>query len=122
MIVTLTKIISFEAAHRLPHLPEGHKCRELHGHAFRVDLSIRGEVDSQTGLLMDYADIATVAEPIRRQLDHKYLNDIAGLENPTSENLAVWIWDRLKPNLAELSAVTVRESNTAACTYSGQTE
>ncbi|MBN1944187.1 MAG: 6-carboxytetrahydropterin synthase QueD [Bradymonadales bacterium] len=122
MIVTLTKTLAFEAAHRLPNLPDGHKCRDLHGHAFHIDLAVSGEVDPRSGLLMDYAEIARVAEPVRKRLDHKYLNDIEGLENPTSEMLSVWIWERLKPVLPQLVAVTVRESSTASCTYTGPTD
>ena len=119
MRVVLTKTFRFEAAHLLPTVPEGHKCRRLHGHSFRVAVSVAGAVDPATGWLLDYADIARAFEPVRQELDHFYLNEIEGLENPTSEILAVWIWDRLKPHLPILSAITVHETCTARCTYRG---
>lgn len=108
---------SFEAAHDLPLTPEGHKCRRLHGHSFRVRLYVSGEIDPETGWIMDFADIQAAFEPLWRQLDHHYLNDIAGLENPTSENIAKWIWRRLKPDLPGLSAVELFETCTAGCVY-----
>ena len=115
----LYKDFRFEAAHRLPNVPEGHKCARLHGHSFFVRLAITGEVDPQTGWLMDFDDIKNAFGPLLDQLDHHYLNDIPGLENPTSELLAQWIWDRLKPELPELSSVEIRETCTVGCTYRG---
>ena len=93
------KEFSIEAAHRLPHVPEGHKCARLHGHSFQVSIHVSGSVDAQSGWVMDFADIKAAFKPIWEQLDHHYLNDITGLENPTSENLARWIWRELKPTL-----------------------
>jgi 6-pyruvoyltetrahydropterin/6-carboxytetrahydropterin synthase len=119
MRVTLTRTFGFEAAHRLPLLPTDHKCHRLHGHSFSVDVSVTGDVDPALGWLMDYAEIAAVIEPVRRILDHNYLNDIRGLENPTSEVLARWIWERLSPELPALASITVRETCTSACTYTG---
>lgn len=118
-MMELYKDFRFEAAHRLPNVPEGHKCARLHGHSFLVRLTIVGEVDPVTGWLMDFDEIKTAFEPLYDQLDHHYLNDVPGLENPTSENLAVWIWDRLKPKLKELDSVEVRETCTVGCTYRG---
>ena len=115
----LYKDFRFEAAHRLPNVPEGHKCARLHGHSFLVRLTISGDVDPQTGWLMDFDDIKNAFAPLLDQLDHYYLNDVPGLENPTSEILAKWIWDRLKPNLPELAAVEIRETCTVGCTYRG---
>lgn len=114
------KEFSIEAAHRLPNLPEGHKCRRLHGHSFRVRIVVAGEPDPHTGWIMDFADIKDRFRPLYEQLDHRYLNEIPGLENPTSENLARWIWQRLKPDLAELVRVEVRETCTAGCRYAGE--
>jgi 6-pyruvoyltetrahydropterin/6-carboxytetrahydropterin synthase len=111
------KEFSFEAAHLLPNVPEGHKCGRLHGHTFYVRLYIEGEVGSETGWVMDFADIKAAFKPIYDRLDHYYLNDIPGLENPTSENLAKWIWQQLKPELALLSQVEVRETCTSGCIY-----
>jgi 6-pyruvoyltetrahydropterin/6-carboxytetrahydropterin synthase len=110
---------SFEAAHRLPHVPEGHKCARLHGHSFRIEVHVGGDVDPHTGWVMDFADVRAACEPVRLALDHYYLNDIAGLDNPTSENVARWIWVRLAPDLPGLAAVVVRETCTSGCTYRG---
>jgi len=120
MRVELRKSFGFEAAHLLPHVPAEHKCRRLHGHSFRVDVLVEGEVDPKTGWLIDYADIAAAFEPVRLALDHRHLNDVEGLENPTSENVARWIWERLASTLSTLSAVTVHETCTASCTYRGR--
>lgn len=119
-IVELHRDVTFEAAHRLPHVPEGHKCARLHGHSFRIRLVVRGPIDPYTGWLMDFGDIKAAWAPLDAQLDHFYLNDIAGLENPTSEVLAKWIWDRLRGTLPQLSAVQVHETCTSGCTYRGE--
>ena len=120
MIVELARRFRFEAAHHLPHVPADHKCRRVHGHSFRVTVRIAGEVDPRSGWLMDYADLAAAFEPIRLRLDHYDLNTIEGLENPTSEHVARWIWDRLRPGLPALVAVTVHETCTSSCTYRGE--
>ena len=119
MRVELTRKFRFEAAHRLPRVPLGHKCARLHGHSFRFRVSVAGEVDEATGWLVDFAVIQDLVEPFRRELDHQYLNDLAGLENPTSEILARWLWQRLAPALPILTAITVEETCNAACTYRG---
>ena len=115
----LYKVFTVEAAHRLPNLPEDHKCRRLHGHSFRIEIHITGAIDPEPGWVMDYADISRIAKPVLEQLDHRYLNDITGLENPTSENLAVWIWRHLKPVLPQLSSIVVGETCTSGCIYRG---
>jgi 6-pyruvoyltetrahydropterin/6-carboxytetrahydropterin synthase len=120
MVVELVKEFVFEAAHRLPEVPADHKCARLHGHSFRCEVAVRGEVDPRTGWFIDYGEITEAFEPLRLQLDHYYLNDIAGLENATSENLAGWIWERLKGRLRGLRRVTVRETCTARCDYFGE--
>ena len=119
MKLELRKTFQFEAAHLLPHLPEGHKCRRLHGHSFRAEVVVEGECDPRLGWVMDYADISEHFKPLWDQLDHRYLNEVAGLENPTSEVLAVWIWTRLKPKLPQLTEVVVAETCTARCVYRG---
>lgn len=116
------KDFSFEAAHRLPNVPEGHKCARLHGHSFRVRVVIEGPVDPVTGWVMDFADIKAVVRPLEDRLDHYYLNDIEGLENPTSEELARWIWRALRPQLPLLAAIEVRETCTSGCVYTGDDE
>jgi 6-pyruvoyltetrahydropterin/6-carboxytetrahydropterin synthase len=108
----------FEAAHHLPRAPEGHKCRRLHGHSYRVEILVEGEVDPQMGWLIDYAEIKKAFAPLLEELDHHYLNEVSGLENPTSENLACWIWDRLA-NQLPLGEVRVHETCTSACVYRG---
>ncbi|WP_076589392.1 6-carboxytetrahydropterin synthase QueD [Vibrio ostreicida] len=118
--VELYKEFMFEAAHHLPHVPEGHKCGRLHGHSFLVRLYVEGEVDPHTGWLIDFSEIKAAFKPIYDQLDHHYLNDIEGLENPTSEVLAKWIWNKLKPALPLLSKVEIRETCTAGCIYKGE--
>lgn len=110
---------TFDSAHRLPNLPPEHKCTRLHGHTYRVVVTVTGPVDPHLGWVMDFGDIKDAWRPIDAMLDHYYLNEIAGLENPTSENLAVWIWDRLSPTLPQLSAIEVRETCTSGCVYTG---
>jgi 6-pyruvoyltetrahydropterin/6-carboxytetrahydropterin synthase len=119
MHVRLSKSFHFEAAHDLPTFPADHKCRRLHGHSFRFDVIVAGEVEPAKGYLIDYGEIKRLADPIVRQLDHYYLNDIEGLSNPTSEVLAKWIWDRLKPALPSLAMIIVHETCTSSCEYGG---
>ena len=119
MRVRLTKTFHFEAAHDLPTFPPDHKCRRLHGHSFRFDVMVEGEVDPARGYLIDYGDIKKAAEPIVKRLDHYYLNEIEGLSNPTSEVLAKWLFDRLKPALPQLSGIIVYETCTSRCEYRG---
>jgi 6-pyruvoyltetrahydropterin/6-carboxytetrahydropterin synthase len=114
------KTFRIEAAHKLPNTPPGHKCGRLHGHSFDISVHVEGPVGEQTGWVQDFADIKQAFAPIDAQLDHNYLNDIEGLENPTSENLAIWVWQRLKPALANLSQVAVKETCTAGCIYRGR--
>ncbi|HEY3322599.1 MAG TPA: 6-carboxytetrahydropterin synthase QueD [Planctomycetota bacterium] len=111
---------SFEAAHRLPNVPAGHKCARLHGHSYRAEVHISGPVGEQSGWVVDYADIKKVVHPIHDQLDHQYLNEIEGLSNPTSENIARWIWQRLKPALPQLTKIVVRETCNNGCVYCGE--
>ena len=119
MNVTLTHDFQFEAAHRLPKVPAGHKCQRLHGHSFKVQLSVRGPVNEDTGWFIDFGDLHDAWAPLHAQLDHNYLNDIPGLENPTSELLARWLWQRLVPALPQLARVTVAETCEARCEYDG---
>jgi 6-pyruvoyltetrahydropterin/6-carboxytetrahydropterin synthase len=113
------KEFTFEAAHRLPHVPEGHKCARLHGHSFVVSIHVSGPLDPKLGWIMDFAEIKKGFDPIYQRIDHNYLNDIPGLENPTSEVLARWIWSALKPTLPGLSKIVVKETCTSGCVYQG---
>jgi 6-pyruvoyltetrahydropterin/6-carboxytetrahydropterin synthase len=119
MHVRLVKSFGFEAAHWLPSFPEGHKCRRMHGHSFMVEVVVAGEVPEERGYLVDFADIRKAIDPVQKMLDHYVLNDIDGLTNPTSEVLAKWIWDKLRPNLPILAEVIVHETCTSRCHYSG---
>ena len=113
------KIFTLEAAHRLPNVPAGHKCARLHGHSFRIELRVSGEPGEESGWIMDFGDLKAAFQPLYDQLDHHYLNDIPGLENPTSEVLVKWIWNELKPLLPELSAIRIHETCTSGCVYRG---
>jgi 6-pyruvoyltetrahydropterin/6-carboxytetrahydropterin synthase len=117
--VEIFREFTFEAAHRLPRVPDGHKCARLHGHSYRVEVHVRGQVDPATGWVMDFAEIETAVKPLRDQLHHNYLNDVPGLDNPTSENLARWIWGRLTGSLP-LSVIVVRETAASGCVYRGE--
>lgn len=116
------KEFTFEAAHRLPNVPEGHKCHRLHGHSFVVRVYVEGPVEKDFGWVQDFSDIKGAFKPLYDQLDHNYLNEIEGLENPTSEILAVWIWDRMKPKLPLLSKVETQETCNCGCVYRGPKE
>ena len=115
----LAREFSFEAAHRLPNVPEGHKCARLHGHSFKIEIICEGPVDPQLGWLLDFADLKAAFEPLHEQLDHHYLNEIDGLENPTAENLARWIWLRVKKAMPLLVQVNVAETCHSRCEYRG---
>ena len=117
MAFELTKTFRFEAAHSLPNVPEGHKCRRLHGHSYRVDVHVAGEPDADTGWVVDFGDIKKAVTPVLDELDHRCLNDIPGLENSTSELLCKYLWTRIQPDLPGLSAITVWESDTSRCVY-----
>lgn len=111
---------TFEAAHRLPNVHDGHKCARLHGHSYRVEVHVSGPVGSETGWVQDFGDLKAAFKPLEEQLDHHYLNDVDGLENPTSEVLAKWLWDRLVGDLPNLCEVRVRETCTSGCIYRGE--
>lgn len=113
------KTFSFEAAHRLTRVPSGHKCARLHGHRYTVAVHLRGPVDEATGWVMDFADLSAVVKPLIDELDHQYLNDIEGLENSTCENLARWMWQRLRPALPTLARIVIHETATSGCAYEG---
>lgn len=113
------KVFQIEAAHRLPNVPAGHKCARLHGHSFRIEIHVTGEPQPHTGWVMDFADVKIAFAPIFDEIDHHCLNDVVGLENPTSEQLAIWIWARLKPALSALSKVVIHETCTSGCVYTG---
>jgi 6-pyruvoyltetrahydropterin/6-carboxytetrahydropterin synthase len=114
------KTFTIEAAHRLPNVPQDHKCARLHGHSFQVEIRVGGSVDEHAGWVVDFADIKRAFQPLYDQLDHHYLNELEGLKNPTSENLARWIWTRLAPELPGLRQIVVHETCTSGCIYHGE--
>jgi len=114
----LFKEFTFEAAHKLPLVPKDHKCFQLHGHSFKVRVFVEGAVN-ELGWVLDFADLNATCNPLIKILDHSYLNEIDGLENPTSENIAMWLWDRLIIELPQLSAIEIMETCSSGCIYSG---
>lgn len=120
MKAELIKQFRFDAAHSLPNVPPGHKCGGPHGHSYRVDVHIVGEVDPHTGWVIDFGEIKRIVGPLIDRLDHASLNEVEGLANSTSEMLAAWLFERIRPDLPGLSAVTVHESDTARCVYRGE--
>jgi 6-pyruvoyltetrahydropterin/6-carboxytetrahydropterin synthase len=118
-IVELVKDFRFEAAHYLPNVPEDHKCRRMHGHSFRGEIAVRGAIDPRTGWLLDFADLKREIDKVVTRLDHYLLNDVEGLDNPTSEAVAIWIWKRLAPTVPQLVRVTIEETCTTRCHYFG---
>ena len=119
-VMQIYKTLKFDAAHRLTGVPPTHKCSAMHGHGFEIEVHLKGEVDAQTGFIMDFGDLAEVCEPVLQQLDHAILNEIDGLENPTSENMSVWLWNILKPQLPLLCQLVIRETPTSGCIYQGE--
>jgi 6-pyruvoyltetrahydropterin/6-carboxytetrahydropterin synthase len=120
MHVRLTKDFSFEAAQTLPMVPPEHKCGRMHGHSFKLEISVEGEVEPATGWLYDHSRISRAMDPLLEQLDHSYLNDIPGLENPTIENMCRWFWDHLSPLLPGLAEIVIHETPSARCSYRGK--
>jgi 6-pyruvoyltetrahydropterin/6-carboxytetrahydropterin synthase len=118
--VEIFKAFTLECAHRLPNVPAEHKCARVHGHSFRVEVHVAGAVDPTLGWVMDFADLKRAFAPLFERLDHRYLNDVPGLENPTSEHLARWIWRELKPAVPQLARVVVHETCTSGASYAGE--
>jgi 6-pyruvoyltetrahydropterin/6-carboxytetrahydropterin synthase len=118
--MNIFKVFTLEAAHRLPNVPDGHKCARLHGHSFRVEVHLTGELGEDSGWVVDFGDVKSAFQPIYDELDHQYLNEVHEMDNPTSERLSIWIWDRLKPALPLLSKIVVHETCTSGCTYRGK--
>jgi 6-pyruvoyltetrahydropterin/6-carboxytetrahydropterin synthase len=115
----LVRDYRFEAAHRLPRVPASHPCSRIHGHSYHIAVTITGQVDPDMGWIMDFADIDRHVDEIVAVVDHQLLNDIPGLENPTSEILARWFWDRLQPDLPMLTEIMVSETPSSRCIYGG---
>ena len=120
MVCRLTKEFFFEAAHTLPHVAPDHPCHRMHGHSYRIEISVEGEVDSKLGWVYDHSEISNAMKPIIESLDHRYLNEIPGLENPTAENICGWMWQRVAPLCPGLCEIVVQETPRARCTYRGK--
>lgn len=116
----ITQGFTFEAAHFLPRVPETHRCRRMHGHSYKVELTLEGAVDPDTGFVADFFDIEAVFAPLLARLDHHCLNDVEGLDNPTAENICAWLWARLKPELPQLAGVRVFETPLSYAEYDGR--
>ena len=114
------KKFHIESARSLPNLPDEHPCSQVHGHSFEIILKVSGELNEKTGFIIDFQEIEDSFDPIRKLLDHAYLNNIKGLENPTSENIVIWIWNKLKPSLPVLSSLEIKESSSTGCIYRGE--
>ncbi len=113
-MIVIAKTFDFDAAHFLPNVHDGHKCKRMHGHTYRVELRLQGPVDER-GMVCDYAEISAAWLPIHEALDHRTLNDIPGLENPTTEILAPWILREFKKSRLPVVSVRVYESSTTYC-------
>ncbi len=120
MKVRLVKDFRFESAQTLPNVPAGHKCARMHGHSFKVEIAVEGEVNPETGWVYDHAEISRAMNPILELLDHAYLNEIEGLENPTIELMAGWLWKKLSPQLPGLCEIVIHETPQARCVYRGE--
>ena len=114
------KQFTFDSAHFLPNVPVGHKCKEIHGHTYILIVYIEGELVKDLEWVMDFSDLKKVIEPIVDTLDHKLMNNIAGLENPTCEKIAIWIWDKIKPDLPLLKRIELNETPTSGVVYEGK--
>ncbi|MEL7121323.1 MAG: 6-carboxytetrahydropterin synthase QueD [Bacteroidota bacterium] len=116
------KQFTFDSAHWLPNVPEGHKCKNMHGHTYIIRIYVEGDLDEKLGWVIDFAEIKAIWKPLEKMLDHKVINDIPGLENPSAENIAIWIWRKLKPQLPGLSRIELNETPTSGVIYRGEYE
>lgn len=120
MRARIIKDFRFEAAQTLPKLPSSHKCTQMHGHSFKIEIAIDGEVNPDIGWVYDHAEISRAMKPLLDVLDHSYLNEIEGLENPTIENMAGWFWQKLAPQLPGLAEIIIHETPSARCIFRGE--
>ncbi len=115
----ISKQFIFDAAHFLPNVPDGHKCKNIHGHTYHLTVLIDGPLQEKLGWVIDYGDLKKAIAPVIEQVDHQLLNNIPGLENPTSEMLVVWIWQQIKPVLPLLKRLELYETPTSGVIYEG---
>ena len=119
-MMVIYKQFTFDSAHFLPNVPEGHKCKNVHGHTYHLTVYVKGSLLEHEGWVIDFGDLKAIVKPLIEQLDHAMLNDIPGLENPTAERLSVWIWDKIKPQLPGLSKIELKETPTSGVVYEGE--
>lgn len=119
-LMLLYKEFTFDSAHFLPNVPDGHKCKNIHGHTYRLRVWLKGKPDPQFGWIIDFAELKKIIKPVVAQLDHKLMNDLPGLQNPTCELIAVWIWDQLKPSLPAMHRIELHETPTSGVIYEGE--
>ena len=119
-MMEIFKSFTFDSAHFLPNVHDGHKCKAIHGHTYRLVVYIDGPLDPHLGWVMDFADLKKVVDPIVKRLDHHLMNEIPGLENPTCEQIAVWIWDQVKPHVPLMSKIELHETPTSGAGYRGE--
>ena len=114
------KQFTFDSAHFLPNVPEGHKCKEIHGHTYHLTVYLDGDLDEKLGWVIDFTDVKNVIDPIIKSIDHQFLNNIPGLENPSSEIMAIWLWNKIEPELPQLSKIELNETPTSGVIYEGK--
>ena len=113
------KKFNIESARSLPNVPESHPCYQLHGHSFKIIISIIGQIDKNTGFVIDFQEIENAFNPIKKILDHSFLNKIEGLSNPTSENICIWIWDKIESSIPNICEIEIKETDSTGCIYRG---
>ena len=115
----LFKQFTFDSAHFLPNVPDGHKCKEIHGHTYHLKVWIEGDLEPHYEWVMDFAVLKKAVEPVIKSIDHKLMNNLPGLENPTCERIAIWLWDKIKPQIPQLKRVELNETPTSGVIYEG---
>ena len=114
------KKFNIESARSIPKLPKTHPCHHIHGHSFKIIISVKGPVNKQNGFVTDFQDIDDAFSPFKKELDHSYLNNIEGLQNPTSENICIWIWDKIQSSLPNIYKIEIKETDSTGCIYKGE--
>jgi len=114
------KKFNIESARSIPNLPKTHPCHHIHGHSFKIIISVKGPVNKQNGFVTDFQDIDDAFSSFKKELDHSYLNDIEGLQNPTSENICIWIWDKIQSSLPNIYKIEIKETDSTGCIYKGK--
>lgn len=114
------KKFTFDSAHFLPNVPEGHKCKEIHGHTYKLTVFLEGELEKDLNWVSDFAEVKRVIKPVIDRIDHKLLNNIEGLENPTCEQIAIWLWDKIKGDMPLMSRIELHETPTSGAIYEGK--